>query len=433
MKTSFLRGRGLVACLAFGLGAGPFQVAPAAAAPADAAPAAGPSCGLNTGQPATGAPIALGALVSRTGPDDFSSSAYAAEAYIKCINANGGIHGRPIAYAVEDDRWDPDVARRQATKLVSDQKVIGMVASTSFVECATNSKLYEDQNVIVVAGTGVPRECFMQKNFASLNQGPRIAQIIAAEYAHDKLGARKMVCISSNLPGMGDWVCGGMTEWGKQNGVAVRTVLLDPGSSDATSVMLDAASSTPDAIVIGVPRGILIGLLAAAEQQDLAAHIKFLNVATGYNKDVPGAIGAYWNDRLWISLELRPTDAAGPDTSNWRAVMDRYADKQAPRDSFSESGYLAARIVTQALLRLDPAKIDRVALTNAIRTLDPFTSDMLCGPWYFGASLSRHNANHAGPIALVKDGKFDIVSGCIEAQDPELESIRTYERTLKTN
>ncbi|MEY4254517.1 MAG: hypothetical protein RLZZ566_1987, partial [Pseudomonadota bacterium] len=51
------------------------------------------SCGLSNGKAATGEPIQLGAIVGKTGPEDFSSSARSATAYFKCVNANGGING----------------------------------------------------------------------------------------------------------------------------------------------------------------------------------------------------------------------------------------------------------------------------------------------------------------------------------------------------
>ena len=104
---------------------------------------AAPDCGLDNGKKAEGEPILIGAVVGRTGPDDFSSSARAAAAYFNCVNANGGINGRPIKYLVEDDQWNPEVAGQVATKLVKDEKVLALVASGSFVEMGVNAKLVE--------------------------------------------------------------------------------------------------------------------------------------------------------------------------------------------------------------------------------------------------------------------------------------------------
>ncbi|UUZ71462.1 hypothetical protein LP415_21000 [Polaromonas sp. P1(28)-8] len=36
--------------------------------------------------------------------------------------------------------------------------------------------------------------------------------------------------------------------------------------------------------------------------------------------------------------------------------MDAFAGKNDPRDSFAQAGYLAARIATEALLKLDPKR-----------------------------------------------------------------------------
>lgn len=67
------------------------------------------SCGDNSGKPATGEPIVIGAITGKTGPDDFSNSTKAAKAYFDCLNANGGIKGRPVKYLVEDDQWNPEI------------------------------------------------------------------------------------------------------------------------------------------------------------------------------------------------------------------------------------------------------------------------------------------------------------------------------------
>ena len=125
-----------------------------------AAAADAPKCGLSNGKAATGQPIEIGAIVGKTGPADFSGSAQAAAAYFNCVNANGGINGRPIRYSVEDDQWNPETAAQVAAKLVNDTKVVGMVGNSSFVECAANGKFYESSNVLVIAGVGVPRDCF---------------------------------------------------------------------------------------------------------------------------------------------------------------------------------------------------------------------------------------------------------------------------------
>ena len=389
-----------------------------------------PTCGMNNGKPAAGEPIAIGAVVGKTGPDDFSASALAAQAYFKCVNANGGINGRPVEYTIVDDQWNPETAAQMASRLVKDRKVVAMVGSSSFVECGVNGRLYAQEDVMVLAGVGVPRECFFAKNYVPVNTGPRVSGTVVAMHMAQAYKAKKMVCVIPNIPSLGNWACDGAKEWGKANGVDVEVIAVDPGSPDATSTMLQAASKKPDAIVLNLPKGIMVPMLAAAEQQGLAKKIRFGSSTPAYNFDVPKTIGPAWSNNFDIHLEFMPVESAGADNLNWKATMDAFGAKTDPRDSFAQAGYLAARMTTQALLKLDPKKIDRASVSTALRNIKGFKSDILCRPFYVGTG-ARHNANSSGPIAQVSGAGFkQVTQGCLVAADPELADLRAEEKKL---
>lgn len=389
-----------------------------------------PSCGLSNGKKASGDPIVIGAVVGKTGPDDFSASSTAAAAYFKCVNDNGGINGRPVDYVVADDQWNPETATQVAGKLVRDRKVVAMVGNSSFVECGANAKLYAQEDVMVIAGVGVPRECFFARNYAPVNTGPRVSATLVAAHMAKTYKAKKIVCIIPNIPSLGNWACEGAKGWGATNGVAVETITIDPGSADATSVMLQAAASKPDVILLNLPKGIMVPMLAAAEQQGLNRKIRFASTTPAYNADVPKTIGAAWNNAFDLHLEFMPVESGGPDNANWKAVMAAYADKAAPRDSFAQAGYLAARVATEALLKLDPKTIDRAKVSAALRQVKGFKSDILCRPFYVGDG-ARHNANSSGPIAQVSGNGFKLISsGCMTAEEPELADVRADEKRL---
>ncbi|WP_293936325.1 ABC transporter substrate-binding protein [Iodobacter sp.] len=387
------------------------------------------SCGLNNGKKATGQPIPLGAVVGKTGPDDFSSSAQAASAYFKCVNENGGINGRPVEYTVVDDQWNPEIAAQLASKLVQDKKVVAMVGSTSFVECGANAKLYEQAGLMVIAGVGVPRECFQSKNYVPMNTGPRLATTMAAIYANKHYKAKKFVCIAPNIPGLGEWACGGVRAWGGKEGVVSETILIDPGSADASSVILQASSKNPDAIILSLSKGLLIPMLAAAEQQNLGKKIKFLAPASGYNVEVPKAIGPYWKDNFDVSLEFHPLDANTVENTNWLALMNQYGNKKDQRDTFSQAGYLSARLTTETLLKLDPAKITRASVSEALRKIVDFKSELLCRPFYIGTG-KRHNANNYSRVASSTGTGWAVRSECSAVLDPELADVQLDEQQL---
>ncbi len=389
------------------------------------------SCGDGTGTAATGEPIVIGAITGKTGPDDFSNSTKAAKAYFDCLNANGGIKGRPVSYLVEDDQWDPEKAAQLAAKLVDDEKAVLMVGNSSYVECGANAEYYKKSGIYVVAGVGVPRECFFAENYAPTNAGPRVSMLGAMGFALDQLAAKSVVCIGPNIPNVGTWSCDGVMLLAKEKGFAAETILMDPGSADATSIMLQAAASKPDVIVLGMSKGVAIPLLVAAEEQGLNEQIKFLSAASAYDLSVPETLGAGWDGKFYVNMEFNDLQAQTPDNANWLAVMDEYGQASDPRDTFAQAGYLAARIAEKALMSLDSANITRETVSAAVRGVKDFKSDIFCAPWYFGEGQPRHNANSTTRMAISEGGKWKVVSDCAPSPDPELKDVRAFEASLK--
>jgi branched-chain amino acid transport system substrate-binding protein len=87
-------------------------------------------------------------------------------------------------------------------------------------------------------------------------------------------------------------------------------------------------------------------------------------------------------------------------------------------DSIGQSGYLAARMVVAALLKIDPAKIDRAAATEAIQSIQDFKNDMLCAPWSFGPKdATARLGNRAGWIAQMTDNKWKVNTGCVAVDE----------------
>lgn len=385
-------------------------------------------CGLSTGQRATGEPIYIGGIVSKTGPDDFSASGIAANAYFRCVNDNGGINGRPVIYTVADDQWNPKIANELAGKLITDRQVIAMVGGSSMVECEANASLYAKSGVIALVGTGVPKSCFHSPYISPLNTGPRISATIAAMYAAKSGAVKRMACIITTIPGLVDWGCNGVSDWGKKNGIAVDIVAFDVANFNPAALVKQMVARNPDVIVANLPKGLLIPLMTEAQKLDLAKTIRFVSSAPAYNPDVAKALGPYWKDRFYANQEFQPIDSTGPDNQNWRGVMNKYALKTDTRDAFSQSGYLAARIATQAMLSLKPDQLTRKEVNLAIRKVRDFHSDILCRPFYVGNG-KRHNANYSDPVAAFNGTNWTTATGgCVVAADPELLDILNYEK-----
>jgi branched-chain amino acid transport system substrate-binding protein len=405
---------------------------PAAPAVSAATPAVAKlDCGRNTGQRATGEPIYLGGMVSKTGPDDFSASGISANAFFRCVNDNGGIHGRPIIYTQADDKWDPKLAAELAKQLITERNVVAMVGGSSFVECSANQDLYRQHGITALVGTGVPRQCFFSPHVAAVNTGPRISATIAAQHAAHLSSAKSVVCVVHNIPDVSPWACEGVRDWAVKAGLKAQVVAFDIAKFNPGEVLNQAMTHKPDLMVINLPRGLLIPLLQEANNRKLQRTVMFASSAPAYNPEVDRALGPDWKDRLVVNLEFAPVDSTGPDNMNWRAVMNKYALRTDTRDAFSQSGYLAARVLTQAMLTLKPDQINRQNVNAAIRRIRDLRSDMLCRPFYVAPAGQRNNANHTGPVAVFNGTGWNVLAGqCILAADPELADVLAAERRM---
>lgn len=82
------------------------------------------------------------------------------------------------------------------------------------------------------------------------------------------------------------------------------------------------------------------------------------------------------------------------------------------------------------MLTMDPAKIDRAAVSDALRGMKKgYQSDIACGPWYFGPG-SRHNPNHAGSVAVTSAGKWITKQSCFQVEDPDLADVLKTEKEI---
>ena len=385
---------------------------------------AGPTCGAATGEKATGEPIVVGGIYGNAPPGDWTSSTDSATAYFNCVNENGGIHGRPIDYRVENDAWNPEAAAQAAAKLVHDANAVAMVSNGSFIEMAVNAGTYKDADIMVMASACAISECFESSNIVSTNQGPLPSNLGAVMYAREELGATNVACIGLNIPNNGIWSCQASIDYMRSHGGDGSMALLNPAAPDVNSALLEAISSGADTILINQPAGLALAILNAAEEQDLRDSYNWIAPTPLYDLSIPDQVGDYWHGHIYVNAELAPLQVNGPDAQNWAAVMDAYGNADDPRDTFGQAGYLSARFFVDTLLAMDPADVDdRAKVSDAIRGIKGYTSDLMCGPYYVG-DADFHMPNHAGYMVKIVKGGFEIVRDCYEFEsayfDPHL-------------
>jgi branched-chain amino acid transport system substrate-binding protein len=391
---------------------------------------ANPICGMNTGEAATGAPVIVGGIHGNAAPGDFSASTDAAKAYFDCVNANGGINGRPVDYRIENDQWNPEAAAQAAAKLVDDAGAVALVGNGSFMEMAVNAQTYVDKGIMSMASACAISECHETPNIVSTNQGPLPSNLGATQYAQEELGATNVACIALNIPNNGPWSCKESIALMEARGGTGSMALLNPGAPDVNSALLEGIASGADTILLNLPAGLAIAVLKAAEEQDLRDAYIWIAPTPLYDLSVPEALGDYWDGAVYVNAELAPFSVNGPDAQNFLAVMDAHANPDDPRDTFAQSGYLSASYFVKRMLEMDPADLDdRAKVTDAIRSISGYTSDLMCGPYYVG-DADFHMPNHAGYMLQIVGGGFEIVRECYEFDSAYFEPHIAIEKEL---
>jgi branched-chain amino acid transport system substrate-binding protein len=386
------------------------------------------TCGQGNAQQATGAPIKIGAIVTKQPGTDFTDVTRGAQAYFDCVNANGGINGRPVQYIVETEQTDPGQVIGLAKKLIDNDKVVAMVGNISLIDCSVNHDLYEKKDFSVISG-GIAAECYGTPNIASVNMGARFSSDGAAQ-ALVREGAKKLVLVTGNVPGI-DYVVEGVKTVGAALGVPVESFKENVPIQDANSVAIKAVQAAGDGggVVLNFTPPEALKILQAAQQQGLQDRVKW-GCSTPCNTDfLAQALGSSWNGKLLVNAEARLPDHDGPDMALYRDVMQRYG-KGVPVGSFSQFGFLQARITTEALAKIEGDVTPQTA-NAAIQDVADFQTDLLCRPWYFGKA-PLHVPNNVDLTVTPQDGKMVQKEDCFPISDaePAIKQVRQIEQQM---
>lgn len=387
------------------------------------------ACGAGNGQKATGAPIKLGAIVTKQPGTDFTPITGMAQAYFNCVNDNGGINGRPIQYIVDQEQTDPQQVAADAVDLIQNQKVLAMVGSTSLLDCTVNHSFYEQQGYYAIVA-GVPKECFFTPNIAAVNMGPEYSTEGAVQYAVSA-GAKKIVVDGANVPD-GQFEISFGIEYAKSKGIPVTSHLTDVPITDANAVALrDSQEAGQDGAVVlnfTPPEGLKI--LQAAEQQGLTNKVKTWGWSTpGNDASVAQALDSTWNGKLGVNAELNLVDAKGPDSNLYRKIQKQYAPS-IPLGTFSQMGFIAAKIVTTDMLKLPASELTVQGVNTAIKDTKDFKNDIHCKAWYFG-DAQYHVPNNTDRTVTPENHVMVQKQGCFAIAplpDNNLAAIRQAEQ-----
>jgi branched-chain amino acid transport system substrate-binding protein len=347
-------------------------------------------------------------------------------AYFACVNANGGVNGRPVKLFVEYDQTQPAQIAAAAKKLIQTDHVVGIVGVFDLLEC-TIDQGYWKQLGIYEMGAGIAPECWSTPNSAAVNMGPRYSSDGAVQYGLSQKPS-KIVFVQSNVPGTG-YIAAGPTALSKAAGVPITTLTANVPINDANSLALnlvnDAGSNGWVVLNFTPPEALVI--LQAAQKLGLEDRVKGWGCSTPCNTDfLAKALGPKWNHKLFVNAELTsPDDHNGPEMQIYKAILAKYGSSVAGGlGSFSEMGYLLGKFSVDALQKVQ-GQYTIPSVNAAFKNIKDEKTELLCQPWVYGP-YPLHLPNNADFTTTPDNGKMVTAQGCfnISDADPQIAAYR---------
>jgi branched-chain amino acid transport system substrate-binding protein len=304
--------------------------------------------------------------------------------------------------------------------------VLGIVGNTSIIECSVNHEYYEQQGYYVI-GSGIAPECYSTSNFAAVNMGPRYSSDGATQ-ALIRQEVDKIVLVQSNVPGT-DYIEEGPRLITEDAGLEFEGLKENVPIQDANSAALKAVQTAGDngGVVLNFTPPEALKILQAAQQQGLQDRVKW-GCSTPCNTDfLAEALGDAWDGKLFVNAELNLITADAPDSNLYREIQKEYAP-DIPLGSFSQMGFLEARIATEALLDVK-GEYTKESVNEAFLNVKNFETDILCEPWYYGEA-PLHIPNNVDRTVTPEGGVMVEAEACfpISDVDPAIAQVREIER-----
>jgi branched-chain amino acid transport system substrate-binding protein len=388
-------------------------------------------CGTKPGVQATGTPINLGSIDTKEPGTDFSDIQNMAAAYFDCVNANGGINGHPVRYFPLTEQTNPSQIASLAKQLVTSDHVVGIVGSSSIIECSVDSSYWKQEGFDVL-GAGIDPECWSTANTASVNMGPRYSSDGAVQYALSQ-HVSKIAFDQSNVPGT-TYIAGGPNALAAAAHVPIQdfTENVPLTSADSVAIKLTQAAGPNGAVILNFtpPEALLI--LQAAQKLGLEDRVKEWGCSTPCNTDFLAAqLGSKWNDKLFVNAELTPLNGDTSQTAGlYRAILAQYGKNVSGGiGSFSQMGFTDAEIAVHALETIKGSYT--VASVNAaLKAVSDFATGMNCQAFTYG-SYSEHIPNNMDYTVTPDNGKMVQAQGCtaISNVDPQIAAYRAIAGT----
>lgn len=306
----------------------------------------------------TATEIRIGQTTPLSGPAAaWSSGAIVFKNYLQMINDRGGINGRKLTVLQMDDGYSPPKTVEVTRKLVEQEEVLLMAATTGTpTSVAVRAYLNQKKVPQLFVGSGAATWADdIQKFPWSLGFQPLFSdegREIVAHVLKGKPGAKFAICYQNDDAGK-DFLRGVKTGLAAAN---AQKQLVYESSHEVTDPTVDSqvissqASGADIFLMFGSPKATAQGIRKSGEigwkpqifVNQNATSVKNVMEPAGLDHARGVMAAAFMKD------PADPRWAADKDMAEWKAFMDRYSPAQA-RDNLATYGTLSAQLLVQVL------------------------------------------------------------------------------------
>jgi branched-chain amino acid transport system substrate-binding protein len=221
-------------------------------------------------RPASGAPIVLGAVGTKSGivGSALSGGFRGLSVWEKWVNAHGGVQGRPVKVIQVDDGSDPAKHAAAVRKLILEDRVVAFIGNIAPFTFSAGASLLADNRMAAIGGDGAEAGWF-QSPFAFPINGQTISRSRpAAKWALAHLKERRAAVIYvSEADAPAQLAHNFADEWRRGGGQVVLDAGVSIATPDFTGEVVQAKNSGADILFLLLEKAACNRFFDAAQRQ----------------------------------------------------------------------------------------------------------------------------------------------------------------------
>lgn len=311
-------------------------------------------------------PLIIGQSCDLSGPSSVRVKDFArgADAYIASVNAQGGVHGRPIRLVRYDDAFQPAKTLENTKRLVEQDGAFALFGMGSAPSTAAVLPYAVEKGIPIfgsLSGADSIRAHNPMMFHFSASFGDEVVRI--AEHLAI-LGIKRVAALASDLPIGKDGVVA-LSSAASKNGmdlVSVQTVAQDLGN--LASAVAEIEKAKPQVVLILAPAGPGIKFIEALQKSALKAQLIGLSVMS--SDSLYKALGDAVRGMIITQTVPFPWKSQIGIAVDYRKLM---ASEKIEISIDTMTGYVAARLLIDALKAAGP-KATRASFVAAMEAMN---------------------------------------------------------------